>query len=69
MEWISVEDRLPINSNENEDVLIYDGCIIFIGYYRIETDCWYFMGENGYTEYCDVTHWMPMPDPPVGKER
>ncbi len=39
-EWISVNDRLPIDKNSNgeesEDVLITDGEIIEIGYFESE---------------------------------
>ncbi len=40
MEWIKVEDRLPINKDSNgkysEDVLITDGKNICVGYYESE---------------------------------
>lgn len=54
--WIKVEDRLPDNM---QDVLMYDknrGRII--GFYS--------GGQWGddLRNYHQVTHWMPLPDPP-----
>lgn len=40
MDWIKVEDRLPIDKNRNgeysEDVLVTDGENICVGYYETE---------------------------------
>lgn len=66
-EWISVEDSLP-----KHDVII--------GWVRLSTDYWAardgfinpILTPNGYTFWMNehhialpVTHWMPLPDPPV----
>jgi hypothetical protein len=54
--WIKVEDRLPDNM---QDVLMYDknrGRII--GFYS--GDQW----SDDQRDYRQVTHWMPLPDPP-----
>lgn len=67
-EWISVKDRMPSR---------YQHCIIHI---QLEEDCfWQFMSqyddsdEDGhwqdghgpfYHDHLNITHWMPMPDPP-----
>lgn len=76
MSWISVEDRLPcsdervltIHEGGNQHVmrfterfknriewvkcfLHHDGCGQFQEFYDIE-------------EYCEITHWMPLPEPP-----
>lgn len=54
-EWISVKDRLPEKS----------------GYYLIWTEhSYYLIGffssniDNGKWDWIDVTHWMPLPEPP-----
>ena len=71
-EWISVKDRLPENSmpvlcnfrhwniqKDRQNVLIYvdeDDCdwrVWDLGDYKAELSHSY-----------DVTHWMPLPDPP-----
>ena len=53
-EWISVKDRLPEN---HDPVLTFsndiDGCL-----YRIMAPRFI----SGFTE--NVTHWMPLPEPP-----
>ena len=61
MAWISVDDKLPAT---RKTVLIYDEYEgISAGYY-----------DSNYTKFrsiedvyrpCNVTHWMPLPDPPV----
>ena len=53
-EWISVEDRLP---DIGIEVLVYsedDG--ICVDYY-----------DGDSFGYYDVTHWMPLPEPPKGE--
>jgi hypothetical protein len=70
MEWISVNDRLPINKKEemqtdyhSEDVLVYDGIEVSV--------CDFSAGRsiNFWTNFIHndkVTHWMPLPQPPKG---
>ena len=64
-EWISVKDRLPkmetlvlIQTKEPDRYLARLG-----GHkdmFWVEHDC-------GGFNLCDVTHWMPLPDPPEAK--
>lgn len=59
-EWISVEERLPDNG---ETVLTVDN----EGYMIVAS--WYELG-GWFLPVCranPVTHWMPMPEPPVTK--
>ena len=66
-EWISIEERLP---EPYQDVLFYgkghdplvgktrgETCI---GYYR---NAFRFDGRDS-VEVAEVTHWMPLPEPP-----
>ena len=61
-DWISVEDRLPDN-----DLLVL--AYIFNPY---TIDSWITTGVryNGSSwsgnGHCNVTHWMPLPEPPMG---
>ncbi len=66
--WISVNDRLP---NSNKKVLVY--CknerdeYVGVGYYRNWMGKYWFDSENKEPfEVCgyEVTHWMPLPEPP-----
>ena len=63
MEWISVNDRLPLNPNE--EVLAVDAyrCIRIAEYGMgsDETINWW-VDQN--FAWDDVTHWMPLPKPP-----
>ncbi len=68
MEWISVEERLPLP----DDVVLcaLPNKITFGSYTKHPDDL---MGQNAYWDYPDVletadshavTHWLPLPDPP-----
>ena len=53
-EWIPVSERLP---DEEVRVLATDGTDVFDSEYM-----------SGNWEWCaDVTHWMPLPEPPKVK--
>ena len=60
--WISVEERLP---DVDVDVVLIipriDGPCIRVGWLR-KTGRWWAAGQ-GIVPY-EVTHWMPMPEPP-----
>ena len=58
--WISVDERAPKDCKERVLVSFNADCIV--GYPRIDTDrlyrgMWVRYGDN-------VTHWMPLPEPP-----
>ena len=59
-EWISVKDRLPEDGETvticTEKGFVYAGELI--------GDTW-FLDNDSWTE--NVTHWMPMPQPPKGE--
>lgn len=62
--WISVEDRPP---EENQRVILYiprvaEGGTVRIGWLE-ETKLWYTAGRDRLL-YKQVTHWMPLPEPP-----
>ena len=64
--WISVKDRLP---EKNGAYLVFcDGESVFSAFYERgrEHSEW----TDDYEEYCDldVSHWMPLPEPPKGDE-
>lgn len=65
MEWISVKDRFP---EEWVTVLITDGKNVGISSNQIdcitEENC---ISSEGYyigTSLQEITHWMPLPEPP-----
>ena len=65
-EWISVNDRLPENyipvivyCQNFGGIIFYDGQHIDDG----ELVGWESDGDCGYPTL-DVTHWMPLPEPP-----
>ena len=76
-EWISVKDRLP---EEDGRYITYRAGINYgitcetlfcvqPTNYRIPTkNYFYFRNSMGYQCVCtDVTHWMPLPEPPKGE--
>jgi hypothetical protein len=56
MDWLKVEDKAP---PEFEDVLLWTGWSI-TGY-RVGIS---FYSEDGVNPIFQVTHWMPLPEPP-----
>ena len=61
--WISVEERLP---EAKKDVLAC-GDVIKTAYTRGAGEGWF--TYDGNKQLHNVTHWMPLPEPPEGKER
>ena len=71
--WIPVTERMP---EEDEDVLVFNGaeCFVMALVNKDKTDVWHWDGSyymewqnfNGtqHADVCDVTHWMPLPQPP-----
>lgn len=71
-QWISVKERLP--SDSVGWVTVY-GCILSRwsvqpGFYDKNNNEWVsrfigrYMDDDGYAPFEDVTHWMPLPEPP-----
>ncbi|EIT7682298.1 DUF550 domain-containing protein [Escherichia coli] len=59
--WISCSDRMPDN---NHDVLFFDVWgYIRIGWFSADDRSWFTSGGGCRME---VTHWMPLPEPPKG---
>ena len=58
-EWISVDDELP---EITESVLITNNEITGHAYYMGEH--WKIVASNTPVNKRDVTHWMPLPEPP-----
>lgn len=59
MKWISVKDKLP---NKKQEVICFDGKEVFSGVEYSEKYGFTWI-DLGYTPN-DITHWMPLPDPP-----
>lgn len=57
-EWVSVDDRLPKNS---------DNVLVCHNNGLVTTNAW--LGANWWfkNERNQITHWMPLPDPPKGE--
>lgn len=68
--WISVDERLPKPHDDGsvDGVLVTDGALIHMAYYS--NDQWYFCsnGEMKKDMFYEVTHWMPLPEPPEEEE-
>ena len=67
MEWISVEDRLPDEAGQylvafhpcHYDMVYADKTFVGMDSFRGKTS-W------AQRKYQRVTHWMPLPQPPIG---
>lgn len=69
--WISVEDRLPESHDEKADCFhVTDGEFIWMAYYACKE--WQFAQctNSPYViDWTDITHWMPIPEPPKEEEK
>lgn len=61
MEWISVKDGLP---EDGKDYLVTDGDACMVAAYNNGIKKWNFFVIDHYLDSKDVTHWMPLPEPP-----
>lgn len=61
MKWISVDDRLP---ERDTDVLVFgEHMNTQVGFLFSSNELW-FLTLMDMDEIVDVTHWMPLPEPP-----
>ena len=77
-EWISVNDRLPIEEAKAHEhewpgeyceflVMIEKGSLPTTLYYDLEENEWFRINTASERETYEVTHWMPLPEPPKGE--
>lgn len=60
-EWIKCSERMP---DDFEDVLVTDGDNVEV-MWRHRSGLWdYWAPRNPNISSNDVTHWMPLPEPP-----
>ena len=65
-EWISVEDRLPEDSNTKYLIYIprdYYYPLLTVAHYSCRNNCWIGV-ERGTYYYDQPTHYMSLPAPP-----
>ena len=63
MEWISVKDRLPTVKYTYD----FSDCIVAYkryGRWYVECACWLFDHWSSTPFPENITHWMPLPNPP-----
>jgi hypothetical protein len=65
MEWVSVEDRLPVEGNH---VQLYRPEIQFVGYYAGVNAGWIINAPGLPRMFPSPTHWGPLPAPPKDKQ-
>ena len=64
-EWISVTERLP---EKGEDVLVFNTRENWTGFAWLRPDeTWTALGFDFPFDLGEVTHWMPIPQPPKGE--
>lgn len=61
-EWIPVSERLP---EDGDVVIIWVTSYMELGWYDADVAAWKSEYVNDYEG--DVTHWMPLPQPPKGE--
>ena len=81
-EWIPVTERLPEKDGEyltccsydkwSQISILYfakDGCDIWGGGFYGEENVFYYDYDGVYVSQDNVTHWMPLPEPPKGESK
>ena len=64
-EWVSVEDRLPASG---QNVIATNGSDVGEAWYASLSRSWYRYNGLEWNRICrEVTHWMPLPEPPVSR--
>ena len=63
-EWISVKDRLPQNYESRQMYIISNSGFVTFGFYYSNKKTW---SDGKYDITSQVTHWMPLPQPPKGQ--
>ena len=64
-EWVSVTERLP---EKGEDVLVFNIRENWTGFAWLRPDeTWTALGFDFPFDLGEVTHWMPLPQPPKGE--
>ena len=77
-EWISVDDRLPIEEAKAHEqewpgeyceflVMIEKGSLPTTLYYDLKENEWFRINTALERETYEVTHWMPLPEPLKGE--
>ena len=76
-EWISVKDMLPEQPpnrvdeqgrswfTQDIDCIVYDGKIVFAAHYCFQNKCFWY--ADTLHPLNNITHWMPLPQPPKGE--
>lgn len=63
-EWTSVDERLPLNI---QSCIVYRKGLSVCNMYWDSRECCWFQDGYGFEsdeKYTDITHWMPLPEPP-----
>ncbi|MEH0863892.1 DUF551 domain-containing protein [Phytobacter diazotrophicus] len=62
--WIPVSERMP---NKHEDVLVFETLNKdkLVASHKGDGHFYWNLNEEGREEYIDVSHWQPLPAPPV----
>lgn len=64
-EWIPVTERLP---EKGQEVLVFDTRENWTGFAWLRPDeTWTALGFDFPFDLGEVTHWMPLPEPPKGE--
>ena len=63
MNWISTKERLP---KDHEEVLVYrfDESFDIADRIPLSETCAYWCCSDGVWSDSEITHWMPLPEPP-----
>jgi hypothetical protein len=67
MKWTSIKDKMPeLTSGQSGPLIVSNGKEVYDDCMYIHGSFWVHYGgyDNDSFEIDDVTHWMPLPEPP-----
>lgn len=70
-EWISVKRMLPLDKGKSILTVNGHGLIRILAYWKkCDNNKWLWIDSTGcFKFYNDITHWMPLPEPPKEDEK
>lgn len=66
MKWISVKERLPEKYGDYLTLPVYrKDRESYTSQFHVHNQTWTKEDENAYDYKVEITHWMPLPEPPT----
>lgn len=68
-DWISVKDRMPPKAARFQEYIVYVGKAVTVAWLDSDNGEWLWVTDPERVFDGEVTHWMPLPEPPPEPEQ